>query len=84
MVNEAKLQWNSTTVDMDKHQVTHRYNARILAKLLIQSLADDFSLTIIMGIPLAYLNDGLLYNGFIRDRFCSILPVMTLTTNIMN
>jgi hypothetical protein len=59
MLTEAKLRWHSPTVMTDKHSIDHpTYNARVLARLLLRSVTDDFSITIINRIPQDYHNDG--------------------------
>jgi hypothetical protein len=59
MLTEAKLCWFSPTVMTDKHSVDHpTYNARVLARLLLCSFTDDFSVTIINRLPQDYRNDG--------------------------
>ena len=59
MLNEAKHHRLSPTVNCDKHMVDHpTYNARIFGRLLLRSIMDDFSLTIINCIPQQYCNDS--------------------------
>jgi hypothetical protein len=59
MLNEAKLRWLSPTVSNDKHTVDHpTYNARVLGRLLLRSITDDFSIMIINRIPHDFRNDG--------------------------
>lgn len=59
MLTEARLRWKSPTVNTDKHTVAHpTYNARVLARLLLKSVTDDFSITVINRIPQEYRNDG--------------------------
>jgi hypothetical protein len=59
MITEATVRWTSPTVDKDKHTVDHTtYNARVLARLLLHSITDDFSLTIINRAPQQLRNDG--------------------------
>ena len=56
---DAKSRWFSPTLQQDKFQITHQtYQARVLAKLLLASLTDDFSITIIHRIDSSYRNDG--------------------------
>jgi hypothetical protein len=44
ITKEATYQWSTTTIDKDKHQPQHpTFHSRILAKLLLCSLTDDFS-----------------------------------------
>ncbi len=51
--------WTSETVLTDKYDVNHStYNARKLACLLLSSVTDDFSITIINRIPQDLCNDG--------------------------
>jgi hypothetical protein len=62
VTSEAKFRWEASTVHKDKHTITHpTFNARILAKLLLHSLTDDFSVTIVNRIPTALRNDGPLF-----------------------
>jgi hypothetical protein len=59
MLTEAKLHWLSPTIATDKHFIDHpNYNAHVLARLLLCSVTDDFSITIINRIPQNYRNDG--------------------------
>jgi hypothetical protein len=59
---EAKFRWEASTVTKDKHTMSHpTFNARILGKLLLNSLMDDFSITIVNRIPTALRNDGPLF-----------------------
>ncbi|MFN9983839.1 MAG: hypothetical protein ACK53Y_28190, partial [bacterium] len=56
---EAKLRWSSPTLQQDKFAINHpTYQARVLAKLLLASLADEFSVTIIHRVGVQYRNDG--------------------------
>jgi len=56
---DAKSRWFSPTLQQDKFQITHQmYQACVLAKLLLASLTDDFSITIIHRIDSSYRNDG--------------------------
>jgi hypothetical protein len=56
---EAKLRWSSPTLQQDKFAINHpTYQARVLAKLLLASLADEFSVTIIHRVGVKYRNDG--------------------------
>jgi hypothetical protein len=46
-------------VNQDKHTVDHpTYNARVFGRLLLRSITDDFSITIINRIPQDFRNDG--------------------------
>jgi hypothetical protein len=59
MLQEAKLCWTSSTVSTDKYTIDHpTFNARVLARLLLGSVTDDFCITIINRIPQEYRNDG--------------------------
>jgi len=49
---EAKFCWSTTTIDKDKHNPQHPiFHSRLLAKLLLCSLTDDFCMRIINRIP---------------------------------
>jgi hypothetical protein len=59
ILQQAKLRWDSGTILQDKFSLQHpTYNARVLARLLLGSLTDDFCLTIIHRIPQQYRKDG--------------------------
>jgi hypothetical protein len=59
MIREAQQRWLSPTVNRDKHMVDHpTYNARVLGRLLLRSITDDFSTTVINRIPQEFRNDG--------------------------
>jgi hypothetical protein len=61
MLQEAKLRWLSPHVSAHKHTIDHpTFNARVLARLLLGSVTDDFCITIISRISQEYRNDGLL------------------------
>jgi len=62
VTRKAKLRWEATTISRDKHTLSHpTFNAKILAKLLLKSLTDDFLITIVNRIPTALHNDGPLF-----------------------
>jgi hypothetical protein len=62
ITQEAKFRWTRTTVNKDKHQPQHlTFHSRILAKLLLCFLTDNFSMTIINRIPSDLRNDGPLF-----------------------
>jgi len=70
VTREAKLRWEAITNSRDKHTLSHpTFNARILAKLLLKSLTDDFSITIVNRIPTALCNDGPLFLWTICHHF---------------
>jgi hypothetical protein len=51
--------WKSATVHTDKHTIGHiTCHARLLAKCLLASIGDDFTLTLMNRIPQEYRNDG--------------------------
>jgi aromatic ring-opening dioxygenase LigB subunit len=59
ILQEAKVQWMSSHVSTNKHTINHStFNARVLARLLLSSITDDFCITVINHIPLEYRNDG--------------------------
>jgi hypothetical protein len=59
MLQEAKLRWSSPHVSVDKHNIDHpTFNARVLARLLLGSVTDEFCITIISRISQEYRNDG--------------------------
>jgi hypothetical protein len=55
MLQEVKMRWSSLNVGHEKHTVDYpTYNARVLGHLLLHSIMDDFSTTIINRIPTEY------------------------------
>jgi hypothetical protein len=59
MLQEARIRWTSPTISIDKHTIDHpTFNARVLARLLLSSVTDDFCITIINRVPQDYRNDG--------------------------
>jgi hypothetical protein len=59
MLNEAKLRWSSSDLSKEKFALDHpTYNARVLARLLLNSITDEFAVTIINRIAHEYRNDG--------------------------
>jgi hypothetical protein len=61
MLQEAKLRWTSPHMSTDKHTIDHpTFNARILSRLLLGSITDDFCIMIINRIPQEYRNDSAL------------------------
>jgi hypothetical protein len=59
MLHEAQLRWTSPDVSANKHTIDHpTFNARVLARLLLGSITDDFYITIISRILQEYRNDG--------------------------
>jgi hypothetical protein len=62
IVQEAKFRWSATTIDKDKQNPQHpTFHSRLLAKLLLWSLTDDFCMTIINQLPTKLQNDGPLF-----------------------
>jgi hypothetical protein len=59
ILQQAKLRWESITLLQDKFSFEHpTYNARVLGRLLLGSITDDFCLTVIHRIPQEYRKDG--------------------------
>jgi hypothetical protein len=59
MLNEAKLRWSSTDLSKEKFSLDHpTYNARVLARLLLNSITNNFAATIINRIHHDLRNDG--------------------------
>jgi hypothetical protein len=59
MLQEATVRWMSSHVSTDKHTIDHpTFNARVLARLLLSSITDDFCIMIINRTPQEYRNDG--------------------------
>jgi hypothetical protein len=59
IIHQAKTRWESVTLLHDKFSLEHpTYNARVLARLLLGSLTDEFCLTIIHRIHQDYRKDG--------------------------
>jgi hypothetical protein len=59
MLQEAKNRLTALSVSQDKHTIDHpTFNARVLARLLLNSITDDFCITVINRIPQEYRNDG--------------------------
>jgi hypothetical protein len=59
MLQEAELRWSSPHVSVDKHTIDHStFNARVLARLLLGSVTDEFCIIIISRISQEYRNDG--------------------------
>jgi hypothetical protein len=57
---EAKARWTSPTLQQDKFDINHpTYQTRVLAKLLLASLTEDFCVTIVHRVNTTYRNDGL-------------------------
>ena len=59
VVADAKARWTAETVLVDRHTVGHpTYNARLLGKVLLNSITDNVSTTVINRVPQDYRNDG--------------------------
>jgi hypothetical protein len=59
MLQEAKTRWTALSVSQDKNTIDHpTFNARVLARLLLNSITDDFRITVINRVPQEYRNDG--------------------------
>lgn len=65
LISEDTITTNATAcgtspmVTVDKHNIDHpTYNSRVLAKLLLASVTDDFSVTVIHRVPQDLRNDG--------------------------
>jgi hypothetical protein len=55
----AESRWTSPTIATDKITLDHpAYNARVFGRLLMASITDEFSLTVISRIPQDLRNDG--------------------------
>ena len=51
--------WESEDVDKDKHTVGHStYNARLLSMVIMNSITDEFMITLIHKVPTILRNDG--------------------------
>jgi hypothetical protein len=87
MLQEAKIRWTSTTLAVDKHTIDHpTYNARVLARLLLGSVTDDFCILIINRIPQEYRNDGPLILWIICNNVHrnNVAFVETIKCNILH
>lgn len=85
MLTEAKLHWLSPTIATDKHFIDHpNYNAHVLARLLLCSVTEDFSITIINRIPQNYRNDGplILWTICNNTHLNNIAFIKTIKTKI--
>jgi hypothetical protein len=59
IIRTAESRWKSLTISEDKLKLDHlAYNARVLGRLLMASITDEFSLTIVNRIPQDLRNDG--------------------------
>ncbi len=59
MNNEVKSHLMATMVNGDKNMVDHpTYNTRVLARLSLRSMTDDFSITNINCVPQDFCIDG--------------------------
>ena len=60
VMEDAKKRWLADTVNTDRHTVGHpTYNARLLGKVLLNSVTDAVSTAVINRIPQDYRNYGL-------------------------
>jgi hypothetical protein len=59
MTTAAHQRWTSINVATEKHTVDHpTYNSRVLARLLLGSVTDDFAITVINHLERSLRNDG--------------------------
>jgi hypothetical protein len=59
ITSATETRWNSPSIATDKITIDHpTYNARIFGKLLMASITDSFSITVINRIPQDLRNDG--------------------------
>jgi hypothetical protein len=87
ITNAATERWTSTTVAIDKITLDHpTFNARILGRLIMSSITDTFSITIINRVPQDLRNDGplLLWTVCNHIHHNNIAFVETIKNKIRN
>jgi hypothetical protein len=81
VLREAKFRWKVSTVTKDKHTMSHPTFNVILGKLLLNSLMNDFSITIVNRIPTTLCNDGPYFSGLYAITFIGIMWLLSNPSN---